>query len=78
MFYSPEMGVRHVWLRPPLDVGRPRPGLVLTWRRTTRLASPPAWEAYVVYVDGLREDVRVEWVPATYLVPVTERPDTDG
>lgn len=64
------MGTRHVWLLPALDVGVPRQGYVLAWRRTVRLASPPAWEAYVVYVDDRRGDTRIEWVPAAYLRPV--------
>lgn len=57
----------------PLDVGPPRQGYVLTWRRTVRLASPPAWEAYILYVDDRREDARFEWVPAEYLRPVESR-----
>lgn len=66
---------RHVWLLPALDVGRPKQGLVLTWRRVVRLASPPTWEALVLYVDEPREDARLEWIPAQYLRPVeSERP----
>jgi len=67
---------RHVWLLPALDVGKPLPGLVLTWRRTTRLASPPMWEAHVVYVDR-SETIRIEWIPAVYLVPVAADPPAD-
>jgi hypothetical protein len=66
---------RHVWMLPVLDVGLPRQGFVLAWRRTTRLAAPPAWEAFVLYVDERRGDTRIEWVPAIYLSPVlSERP----
>jgi hypothetical protein len=66
---------RHVWLLPALEVGPPKQGYVLTWRRVVRLASPPSWEAYVLYVDERREDARIEWVPAAYLRPVeSERP----
>lgn len=46
---------------------------MITWRRTVRLASPPAWEAYILYVDDRREDARFEWVPAEYLRPVESR-----
>lgn len=60
---------------PALDVGLPRQGYVLAWRRSVRLSSPPVWEAYVVYVDDRRGDTRVEWVPAIYLRPVSsDRP----
>ncbi len=69
------MKVRHVWLIPPMGVGETKPGLVLTWRRRVQQASPPTWEAYVVFVDERREDVRVEWVPSVYLVPArSEKP----
>lgn len=69
------MRTRHVWLISPLDVGPPMQGLVITWRKRARLASPPVWEAQVVYVDRA-EVCRLEWVPATYLRPVSsDRPD---
>ncbi|WP_148046010.1 hypothetical protein [Nocardioides marmoriginsengisoli] len=64
------MKTRHVWMLPPLDVGLPRQGLVLTWRRRVVNASPPMWEAYVLWIDERREEARVEWVPASYLQPV--------
>lgn len=60
---------------PALDVGLPRQGYVLSWRRTVRLASPPQWEAYVLYVDERRGDARIEWVPETYLRPVMSELD---
>lgn len=64
-----------MWLLPPLDVGVSMQGFVLAWRRTQRLASPPGWEAQVLYVDR-SEVARIEWVPQTYLRPVSsERPD---
>lgn len=69
MFYSCPVRTRHVWMLPALDVGVPAQGLVLAWRKRARLASPPIWEAYVVYVDR-SEVTRLEWVPATYLRPV--------
>ncbi len=60
---------------PALDVGVPRQGYVLAWRRTARLASPPVWEAYVVYVEDRRGDTHMEWVPEIYLRPVrSDRP----
>jgi hypothetical protein len=69
------MRTRHVWLLSPLDVGAPLQGFVLAWRKRARLASPPTWEAQLVYVDR-SEVTRIEWVPATYLRPVSsERPD---
>lgn len=69
------MKTRHVWLLPALDVGVARQGYVLAWRRTVRLASPPVWEAYVLYVEEPRGSTCMEWVPAIYLRPVqSERP----
>lgn len=69
------MKTRHVWLLPPLDVGPTRQGFVLAWRRTQRLASPPTWEAQVLYVlHDDRGELRVEWIPSLYLVPVGPEP----
>lgn len=65
---------RHVWLLPALDVGEPEQGLVLTWRRRVRMASPPTWEALVLHIDERREDSRIEWIPASYLQPVESDP----
>jgi hypothetical protein len=60
---------------PLLDVGLPQQGYVLAWRQTARLSTPPAWEAYVMFVDERHGDARIEWVPATCLRPVvSERP----
>lgn len=65
------MATRHVLMRPPLDVGQPRQGLVVSWRkRPSTGPSPPFWEAFVAHVDERTGDLRVEWVPAVYLQPI--------
>lgn len=65
---------RHVWVRPPL--GRPgaKQGLVVTWRRMQRGASPPGWQALVVVVDDRFEATRIEWFWDTELEPVHSKP----
>ncbi len=71
MFYDPGMKTRHVWLIPPLGVGRTRQGLVLAWRQKPAQRSSPAyWEAQVIWVDDRTGQASIEWIPSVYLTPV--------
>jgi hypothetical protein len=56
---------RHCWVSAPVDASKPRPGLLLEWRRAGNL-----WEGRVVYVAQLRPGrwaTVEEWVPAELL-----------
>ena len=56
---------RHCWVSVPVDAARPRPGLLLEWRRTGHL-----WEGRVVYVAQLRPGrwaTVEEWIPSELL-----------
>jgi hypothetical protein len=57
---------RHCWVSVPVDGSRPRPGLLLEWRRVEH----GRWEGRVVYVAELRPQrwaAVEEWVPAELL-----------
>lgn len=62
---------RHVWLVPPLGVGRTRQGYVLAWRQKPQRTAPPFWEAQVIWVDDRTGQASIEWIPSVYLTPVT-------
>ena len=51
-----------------------RQGLVVTWRRVQRGASPPSWQALVVVVDDRSERAEAQWFFATELEPVPSDP----
>lgn len=57
---------RHCWVSVPVDGSRPRPGLLLEWRKAER----GRWEGRVVYVAELRPGRWAtvdEWIPAELL-----------
>lgn len=57
---------RHCWVSVPVDGSRPRPGLLLEWRKVER----GRWEGRVVYAAQLRPGrwaTVEEWVPAELL-----------
>jgi hypothetical protein len=57
---------RHCWVSAPVDGNRPRPGLLLEWRKVER----GRWEGRVVYAAQLRAGrwaTVEEWVPAELL-----------
>lgn len=60
---------RHCWVAAPVDTTRPRPGLLLEWRRVER----GRFEGRVVYQAELRPGrfaLVEEWVPAELLTPL--------
>lgn len=60
---------RHCWVSVPVDGSRPRPGLLLEWRRADR----GRWEGRVAYAAQLRPGrwaLVEEWVPAELLAQV--------
>ena len=62
---GPEHPGRHCCVSVPVDGSRPRPGLLLEWRRAEHL-----WEGRVVYVAQLRAGRWAtvgEWIPAELL-----------
>jgi hypothetical protein len=59
---------RHCWVAAPVDTTRPRPGLLLEWRKVER----GRFEGRVVYQAELRPGrfaLVEEWVPAELLTP---------
>lgn len=57
---------RHCWVTVPVDGSRPRPGLLLEWRKVEL----GRWEGRVVYAAELRPGrwaTVEEWVPAELL-----------
>ncbi len=57
---------RHCWVSVPVDGSRPRPGLLIEWRRVEK----GRWEGRVVYVAELRPGrwaTVEEWLPAELL-----------
>lgn len=57
---------RHCWVGVPVDGSRPRPGLLLEWRRGER----GRWEGRVAYAAQLRPGrwaTVEEWLPAELL-----------
>ena len=57
---------RHCWVAVPVDGSRPRPGLLLEWRKVER----GRFEGLVVYAAQLRPgrwSTVTEWVPAELL-----------
>ena len=63
----PECPVKHCWVTGPVDGGRPRPGLLMEWRRT----GTGGWEGRVVYAAELRPGrwaAVEEWVAADLLL----------
>lgn len=57
---------RHCWVSLPVDGSRPRPALLVEWRR----ADGGRWEGRVAYVAELRPGrcaLVEEWVPAELL-----------
>jgi len=66
--------VRHVWVRAPLGRVGARQGLVVTWRKVQRGASPATWQALVVVVDDRFERAEAQWFFATELEPVRSDP----
>ena|SRR5215213_4221037 len=57
---------RHCWVAVPVDGSRPRPGLLLEWRKVER----GRFEGLVVYAAELRPgrwSTVTEWVPAELL-----------
>lgn len=66
--------IRHVWVRGAFGGAASRQGLVVTWRRVVRDASPPAWQALVVVVDDRFELVSAEWFFSYELRPVRSEP----
>ena len=57
---------RHCWVSLPVDGRRPRPALLVEWRKVDR----GRWEGRVVYVAELRAGrwaLVEEWVPAELL-----------
>ncbi|WP_426245416.1 hypothetical protein [Nocardioides sp. LHG3406-4] len=57
---------RHCWISAPVDGTRPRPGLLIEWRRVEN----GRWEGRVAYVAELRAgrwSLVEEWVPAELL-----------
>ena len=57
---------RHCWVTVPVDGSRPRPGLLIEWRKGER----GLWEGRVVYVAELRPGrwaTVEEWVPSELL-----------
>ena len=62
----PSCPARHCWVTVPVDGSRPRPGLLLEWRKAER----GRWEGRVVYIAELRPGrwaTVEEWVPAELL-----------
>ena len=56
---------RHCWVAVPVDGSRPRPGLLLEWRKVEH-----RWEGRVVYAAELRPGrwaAVEEWLPAELL-----------
>ena len=56
---------RHCWVTVPVDGARPRPGLLLEWRKVEH-----RWEGRVVYAAELRPGrwaAVEEWLPAELL-----------
>lgn len=63
---NPDCPARHCWVSVPLDGSRPRPGLLLEWRKVAH----GRWEGRVAYVAQLRPGrwaTVEEWVPAELL-----------
>lgn len=61
----PECPARHCWVAAPVDGSRPRPGLLLEWRKVDH-----RWEGRVVYAAELRPGrwaTVEEWIPAELL-----------
>ena len=61
----PACPARHCWVTVPVDGARPRPGLLLKWRKVDH-----RWEGRVVYVAELRPGrwaAVEEWIPAELL-----------
>lgn len=61
----PACPARHCWVAVPVDGSRPRPGLLLEWRRVDH-----RWEGRVVYAAELRPGrwaTVEEWLPAELL-----------
>lgn len=57
---------RHCWVSLPVDGSRPRPGLLLEWRKVEK----GRWEGRVVYAAQLRTGrwaTVEEWLPAELL-----------
>lgn len=57
---------RHCWVTVPVDGSRPRPGLLLEWRKVEK----GRWEGRVVYAAELRPGrwaAVEEWLPAELL-----------
>jgi hypothetical protein len=62
----PDGPARHCWVSVPVDGSRPRPGLLLEWRKVEH----GRWEGRVVYAAQLRPGRWAgveEWVPAELL-----------
>jgi hypothetical protein len=62
----PPCPVKHCWVTGPVDGGRPRPGLLLEWRKD----GSERWEGRVTYAAELRPGrwaTVEEWLPAALL-----------
>jgi hypothetical protein len=62
----PDCPARHCWVSVPVDGSRPRPALLLEWRKVEK----GRWEGRVVYAAELRSGRWAsveEWLPAELL-----------
>jgi len=66
---SDECPARHCWVAVPVDGSRPRPGLLLEWRKVER----GRFEGLVTYAAQLRPgrwSTVTDWVAAELLSPI--------